>query len=74
MKKIFFFAALLYLFMFIFFDSNTWESYKEKETKMGVEYVSVKHKLRWDRFFGYIRNIPDKILESGIFKFLSPDR
>jgi len=68
MRKLFIFAAMLFLFMFAFLKSGTWETYKEKETRMGVEYTVLKHTLRWERFFDYIKDAPRMILESDIIK------
>ena len=59
---------MLFLFMLVFLKSGTWETYKERERKMGVEYTVIKHRLHWDRFFDYIKDAPRMILESDIIK------
>ncbi|NQT75929.1 MAG: hypothetical protein HQ566_05345 [Candidatus Omnitrophica bacterium] len=68
MRKMFFFAVMLFLFMLVFIKSETWETYKTRETRMGVEYTVLRHRLHWDRFFDYIKDAPRMILESGIIK------
>lgn len=61
-----FLACVIILFAFIFFKSDTWETYKVNETENKIEYVSVRHRLRWDRFFSYVKEIPQKVSESGL--------
>lgn len=68
MKKILFLVIFFLLFLFIFFKSNTWETYRMRETRRGIGYVVIKHRLHWDRFYNYIKNIPKRIIESDIFK------
>jgi len=70
MKKLLWFMGLLFLFSFIFLKSNTWESYKALEIKGGVEYISIRHRLRWDRFFNYIKTAPERISKSDVLKSL----
>jgi len=64
MKKIFYLVVVLFLFLFVFFKSNTWQTYKTIETKRGLEVMSYTHRLHWDRFLDYIKNIPREILKS----------
>lgn len=61
---------MLYLFMFAFLKSGTWETYKKRETKMGVEYTVIKHRMHWYRFFDYIKDTPQRILKTDIIKSL----
>ncbi len=68
MRKALFLITVFFLSAFIFFKSNTWESYKVVETKRGMRYVSIKHRLRWDRFFNYVQHLPKKILESDAIR------
>jgi len=68
MKKIFFLFIVFGLFVFIFFESNAWQSYQETETRRNVDYVITKHEIRWDKFFNYIKAIPGGILERVVFK------
>lgn len=67
MKKLLFFAALIFLFMFILFKSNAWETYKDVEIRQGAEYVSYKHRMRWDRFLDYIKEMPEKAMKIAGF-------
>jgi hypothetical protein len=68
MKKLLWFMGLFFLFAFIFLKSNTWETYKALEIKRGIEYTSIRHRLRWERFFNYIKTTPERISKSNIFK------
>lgn len=50
---------LILLFVFVFFKSNTLEVHHKKEGS--GEYYAKEYTLHWDRFFNYIKNIPNSV-------------
>jgi len=68
MKKILMLFLILAIFLFVFIKSNTWQTSKIIEKKGGVEYITMKHSLHWDKFFYYAKNIPKKIFNSDSLK------
>ena len=66
MSKFVFWIIVFFLFLFIFFKSNTWEVTNTVEERFimeghSIEYNVAKHSLHWDRFLDYIKNIPSEI-------------
>ena len=66
MRTFAFWFIIFFLFLFIFFKSNTWEVHHTVEKKYemegdGIDYNVTKHSIHWDRFFDYIINIPKEI-------------
>jgi len=54
MKRLLLFIIILAVFFSIFLKSNAWETHRRIETKMGVEYGVIEHRLNWSNFFGYL--------------------
>ena len=54
MKRLLLFIIILAVLFSVFLKSNTWETRRRIETKMGVEYTVVEHRLNWSNFFGYL--------------------
>lgn len=65
MKKTLLSIIILTAFLFIFLKSNTWETRRKTETRMGVEYGVIEHRLNWDNFFRYLnylyRSVVDRL-------------
>ena len=59
MKKILFFAVLLFIFVFV--KSKTWDSYTLNEDRGGTQYASTVQSFHWERFFDYLQKIPDEV-------------
>ena len=59
MSRFFFILLIISFFAFVFFKSDTLETiYTTATNEVDVEYVSTRYKLRWDRFFDYLQNLP----------------
>jgi len=54
MKRLLFFIIISAVFFSIFFKSDTWETYRRIETKMGIDYTVIEYRLNWSNFFGYL--------------------
>lgn len=58
------FAVILifaFVFGFIFVQSGAWEVDTKTLEQDGVEVARRKHRIHWDKFFGYIKRIPGRI-------------
>jgi hypothetical protein len=51
--------VFILLFVFVFFKSNALEVHHEEDGKGG--YYTTEYTLHWDRFFNYIKNIPNAV-------------
>ena len=56
---------MIFLAAFIFFRSDTLEVSTEKEYKGDVEYFITRYSMHWDRFFEYLKNIPQKLFAAA---------
>ena len=54
MKRLFLFIIALAILLSVFLKSNTWETHRKIETKMGVEYTVIEHRINWSNFFRYL--------------------
>ncbi len=59
MKKVVLLIILIYLFLNIFFKSNTWETTQEYKTKDGVEYLVSRQRINWNNFLNYFKELPN---------------
>jgi hypothetical protein len=62
-----FLIIIFFLFLFVFFKSNTWEVHHTMKGDV-IDYDAMKHSIHWDRFFDYIINISKKIQRSIFYK------
>ena len=51
-------------FGYVFVASNAWDVDVKSVDKEGIEVARRRHTIHWDRFFGYIKNIPRKVKKS----------
>lgn len=68
MKILFYLSIAIFLFLFVFFKSNTWQITQKVEQTEGYEYYVTEHSIHWERFFNYIKNIPREIRKTTPFK------
>ena len=63
MKKLVIPLLILFVFMYIFIQSNTMEMYQEgvRMEDGALGYTKTRYTLRWDRFIDYTWDIPGKI-------------
>ncbi len=50
------------IFFLIFIKSNTWQADQRRIIRNDVEYIETQHSFHWDRFFNYLKGIPQGII------------
>ena len=53
--------GLAVIFGYIFVASGAWDVDVKTVDKEGIDVAKRRHTIHWDRFFGYIKNIPRKV-------------
>ena len=71
MKRMLFYIIIAAsLLLAAFFKSNTWQTYQEMEEKNGIDYCVTKHKINWDKFFSFLKDIPKNNRQFIVRKYL----
>ena len=63
MKMLSFLILIVFVFLYIFIQSNTLETIQEDVRKEGdaLTYTKTRYALHWDRFVDYSESIPDNV-------------
>ncbi len=66
MGRWFFVLLILGFLVFVFFKSDTLETtYATTRDELNIEYSRTSYKLRWERFFDYLKDLPRELQDKA---------